>query len=342
MTDNRRPVGVRSRTMATSETRIEAEAYEWTKRVHHQSFNNWEELDAWLEVDLRHAEIFNRLVLLDDEVAADLRELRDHPIRPAQPPQPLRPGPFAHIAWRRTGLMAVSVALIAGLGALGLNPARRPAPGEASLPMIIATRPGERRDVRLADGTQVAIAGGTRLLIDSAARRAELYQGQATFRIVHDPARPFTVRLGEGTVVDVGTIFDLRRRDGRNTVAVAQGEVRVDGVGAPIQVAIGQRLRFGGGAAPERDAISPAAASGWQRGRFNYIDAPVSDVVADIAQATGAQISAAPQIASRRFSGVVAIQGDAGAALRNVAPAMGLTVARRGDVWMLNPAHDPS
>ncbi len=142
-------------------------------------------------------------------------------------------------------------------------------------------------------------------------------------------------------MIDVGTIFDLRRRNGRNTIAVTQGEVRVEGVGASVAVAAGQRLRFGGGGATRLDAIAADAATGWQRGRFNYVEAPVADVVADIAQTTGAEIRVAPQIANRRFSGAMAIRGDAGAALRNVAPAMGLTVARTGDVWVLNPAHDP-
>ena len=328
----------------TQEDAIEAEAREWTKRVQHPSFTNWEELDAWLEADRRHAEIFNRLAALDDEVAEDLRELRANPIgraQPFQPPPQLRHRPRADLAWRRPGLLAAGVALVLGLGAVGVGLTRRAAPGVASSPMTIATRPGERRDVRLADGTQVAVAGGTRLVIDSAAHRAELDQGEATFRVVHDQQRQFAVRLGEATVIDVGTIFDLRRRNGRNTIAVTQGEVRVEGVGASVAVAAGQRLRFGGGGATRLDAIAADAATGWQRGRFNYVEAPVADVVADIAQTTGAEIRVAPQIANRRFSGAMAIRGDAGAALRNVAPAMGLTVARTGDVWVLNPAHDP-
>ncbi len=329
----------------THEGAIEAEAREWTKRVQHPSFTDWEALDAWLEADRRHAKLFNRLAALDDEVAEGVRELRANPIARAQSLQPARRPrhePRTHRAWRRFGPLAAGVALVLGLGVVGLGLTRRAAPVAESQPLTIATRPGERRDLRLADGTQLAVAGGTRLVIDSAAHRAELDQGEATFRVVHDPGRQFSVRLGEATVIDVGTIFDLRRRDGRSTIAVTQGAVRVEGVGASVAVAGGQRLRFSSGEAPQLDAIAADAATGWQRGRFNYVEAPVADVVADIAQATGAEIRVAPQVANRRFSGVMAIRGDAGAALRNVAPAMGLTVARTGDVWVLNPAHDPS
>jgi transmembrane sensor len=325
------------------EDAIEAEAFEWTKRIQHPSFADWEALDAWLEVDRRHAELFNRLASLDDEVAEGVRELRDHPIRPAppmQPPQSLRPRLPARPTWRSAGRLAASLALVVGLGAIGLGLAWRTAPGARSSTMAIVTAAGQRRSVRLADGTLVTVAGGTRLLVDAAAHRAELDEGQATFSVVHDPNRRFAVRLGQATVVDVGTVFDLRRREGRNTIAVAQGEVRVEGLGAPVELAAGRRLRFDG-ATTEFAQISPNAATAWQAGRFNYVDAPISDVIDDIAQTTGARVRVAPQIANRRFSGSMAIQGDAGEALRNVAPAMDLTVAREGDVWVLHPAHDP-
>ncbi len=330
----------------TRDDEIEAEALEWTKRVQHRGFKDWEALSDWLELDQRHSASYLRLASLDAEVAAAARELRGHPletVRPAPPIQLSKPRsrPPVRLAGPQLGLLAASVVLVVGLGAVGLNFARRPTAGASSAAMIIATRPGERRDLRLADGTQVAVAGATRLVIDAAAHHVELEEGQATFSVVHDPKRQFTVRLGGATVVDVGTIFDLRRRNGRNTLAVVEGEVQVDGASAPVEVVAGRRLRFGGGAAAEFDAISPEVATGWQRGRLNYVDAPMSDVVADIAEITGAEIRLAPQVAGQRFSGALTLRGDPGQALRNVAPAMGLTVARDGEVWVLSSAHDP-
>jgi transmembrane sensor len=168
-----------------------------------------------------------------------------------------------------------------------------------------------------------------------------LDRGQATFSVVHDPKRQFTVKLGEARVVDVGTVFDLRRRGGRNTVVVAEGEVQVVGAGAPVELSAGRRLRFGEGAPTQLDTISPRAATGWQRGRFSYADAPVSDVVADIEQTTGARVRLAPDAAGLRFAGSITIDGDANQALRNVAPVLGLSVAREGDLWVLSAAHGP-
>ncbi len=323
---------------------IEAEAFEWVKRYRHPSFADWDGLAAWLKADSRHAEIFNRLAALDDEIADGVRELRDNPIRPVRTlggARPSRPGRAPATFRPGLALLAASVVLVLGLGAVGLGLVRRTAPAPVAAAVTIATRPGEQRVLRLSDGSRVAVAGATRLMIDDADHTARLDQGQATFWILHDPARPFTVRLGESVVTDVGTAFDLRRRATRNTVAVAQGEVRLDGVGAPMELTAGQRLRFGGGVAARRDAIAPEAVTGWRRGRFSYLDATVSDVADDIVQTTGARISVAPQVTNRRFSGVVTIQGSAGDTLHNLAPAMGLAVARKGDVWVLSPAQDP-
>ena len=316
--------------MTPESTSVEAEALEWTIRVQDPDFAEWDALSAWLAADPRHAERFHRLTLLDDEIATAVRDI---------PPQPRpvaslrRPGP------PRWGLLAASLVLVLVLGAVWIGRAKL-TDGAPSTTIAVTTRDGERREVRLADGTQVVVAGATRLSIDPAARRAQLDEGEATFSVAHDPARRFVVRLGDATVTDVGTVFDLRRRDGRSVVAVAQGEVRVDGVGAPVEVTAGRRLRFAGTSAPELDVISPSAATGWQQGRFSYADATIADVAADIEHATGARIRMTPQVAGLRFAGTIMINGDGGQTLRSVAPVLGLSVSRAGDVWVLDSAHD--
>ena len=57
--------------MSTPETATaEAEALEWVIRVQHPEFADWDALSAWLAADPHHAEIFEQLALLDDEIAA--------------------------------------------------------------------------------------------------------------------------------------------------------------------------------------------------------------------------------------------------------------------------------
>jgi transmembrane sensor len=59
--------------MRTSDSATaEAEALEWIIRVQHPEFADWDALSAWLAADPRHAEIFEQLAQLDDEIAAVL------------------------------------------------------------------------------------------------------------------------------------------------------------------------------------------------------------------------------------------------------------------------------
>jgi ferric-dicitrate binding protein FerR (iron transport regulator) len=59
-----------ARALTPKSAAVEAEALEWVIRVQHPEFADWDALSAWLAADPRHAEIFERLALLDDEIAA--------------------------------------------------------------------------------------------------------------------------------------------------------------------------------------------------------------------------------------------------------------------------------
>lgn len=333
---------------------FEAEALDWTIRVQDPAFADWDALSAWLAADPRHADCFNRLTVLDDEIASAVREsppqsaqplaaqARPAQSRPVQP-QPVQPQPAHAPRAGRPGrpgwaLLAAGLALALAVGALLIGRARLTAPAPSAR-ITVATRDGERRELRFPDGTSVAVAGATRLSIDPAARSARLDEGQATFSVAHDPARRFVVRMGAATVTDVGAVFDLSRRYGRSVVAVAQGEVRVEGVGEPVELAAGRRLRIAGASATALDTIAPDAATAWQQGRYSYADASIAEVVADIGHATGARIRLSPRVAARRFAGTITLAGDTEQALRRVAPVLGLSVSQAGDVWVLQSAH---
>ena len=324
--------------MISNSANTEAEALEWTLRVQRPEFEEWDAMSAWLAADPRHAERFHRLTLLDDEVAITISDNPPRPVLVAHTPAPEQRLIHRAMPRRHWALLAASMALIlipAGiwLGRAGLSDA-------PSTIVAIATKAGERRNLLLSDGTRIVVAGATRLSIDPSAGRAQLEEGQATFHVSHDPTRRFVVRLGDATVTDVGTIFELRRRDGRSVVAVAQGEVRVDGIGEPIELTAGRRLRFAGTSAPQIDAIGPGAVTGWQQGRFRYVGATIADIVTDIEQTTGARIRTTPNAAKLRFTGALMIDGDIGRTLRNVAPVLGLSVSRDGETWVLDSALD--
>ena len=91
------------------------------------------------------------------------------------------------------------------------------------------TAPGRIRTVALADGSRVTLDGATTLeaRIGEHRREVRLVTGEAYFDVVHDAARPFTVRAPEGSARVLGTAFDLERGDGKLELSVHRGKVRL-------------------------------------------------------------------------------------------------------------------
>jgi transmembrane sensor len=129
---------------------IEAAALEWTIRVQAPEFAEWDALSAWLAADPRHADCFHRLTLLDDEIASDVREIPPRQRPAAGGPQPGLP------PWT---LLAAGLALALVLGAVVTGRARLTAQAPSTR-IAVTTRAGERRQLRLADGTEIVVAGG--------------------------------------------------------------------------------------------------------------------------------------------------------------------------------------
>jgi len=180
------------------------------------------------------------------------------------------------------------------------------------------TAKGERRTVELADGSTMELNAGTRLTVTLArdARRVTLDEGQAVFNVVHDARRPFLIAAGDRTVVDVGTQFDVRRRDGKLSVTVAHGAVEVrpaaGAAGPAYRLHPGQRLDH-----VEQSAVSHIAAAqqeevmAWRTGRLVYRGQSLGEVVADLNQqfATPIRIED-PSLAATPISGVLILDNQ--------------------------------
>jgi transmembrane sensor len=197
------------------------------------------------------------------------------------------------------------------------------------------TAKGERRTVRLADGSTLDLNAGTRLSVTLArdARRVTLYDGQAVFDVVHDARRPFMIAAGDRTVVDVGTQFDVRRRDGKLSVTVASGAVEVrpsDGAsGQAYRLHPGQRLdHLEGVPAAHVAAAQPEEVLGWRTGRLVYRGQPLSEVVADLNQqfSTPIRIEGAT-LASTPISGVLILDNQ-DAVIRRLALLVPISTVR--------------
>ncbi|MFC6627522.1 FecR family protein [Sphingomonas yabuuchiae] len=158
----------------------------------------WDAFATWLEDSPANARAYDAVAMADALLADPM----------AEPEPVIVETPVAandNRGWGRWWLMggvAAAVALIAGPVLMQARPDIR----------VEQTRPGETRAIALNDGTQVELAGGSRLRLDrNDTRVATLESGQALFRVRHDASAPFELRSGDVAIRDVGTVFNVRR-----------------------------------------------------------------------------------------------------------------------------------
>ncbi|AGH43606.1 FecR family protein [Paraglaciecola psychrophila] len=86
---------------------------------------------------------------------------------------------------------------------------------------------GEQRSVTLSDGSIVYLNTLTNIDIDynSHFRNIYLYQGEAIFKVAHNPEKPFRVWVGGVMFQALGTEFNVRNNRGKIELTVITGEV---------------------------------------------------------------------------------------------------------------------
>src|SRR5690606_13337061 len=186
-----------------------------------------------LDVDAAWTRLSGRVGI---RTPADARGAATEPQRPHVLPFPERrahPRPA-----RRFGRAAAAVAGLA-LGAAVWQLALRPDP--ATDPFVAArtytTRPGQRAEMRLPDGTRVVLSVASTLRVPESygdRSRSVALEGEAYFEVAHDDARPFRVHTARAIATDLGTRFGVRAYSGDAvTVVVREGAVSLRPTAAP-------------------------------------------------------------------------------------------------------------
>ena len=217
---------------------------------------------------------------------------------PAPAPRPPRRPWSSAIPSRRgsrSAALLAAVAVVAALAGSALldraGDQRAPATDAVAM-RLITTATGQRADIRLSDGTRVALGVDSRLRLAPSfgERSRDLYlDGTAYFDVVHDSTRPFRVHTSTAVTQDVGTRFVVTAYPGsRSTqVVVAEGEVALRAAhdsGAPaLSLRAGHLARISAGSAPVVvRTVDPEQYLAWMDGRLVFHDAPLSDVVAEL------------------------------------------------------------
>ncbi|MBY8821907.1 FecR family protein [Sphingomonas colocasiae] len=273
------------------------------------------EFDAWLAESRANADAFEqarRAWSLFDDADGDphLDALRAAALSAG--PEPRRG------LWLGMGVgIAASLLVAIGLGVNGLpdwggdRPASvaagqaPPAPVPAvALPDRgdFATARGEKRLVKLADGSAVTLNTDSAIRIGYTADRrlVTLLRGQALFEVARNKARPFVVQAGDRQVTALGTIFQVRLDSDRMKVTLVEGKVVVDGLdgaagrqGAvivPTVLAPGEELVAMLGAPQKLGRVDVDQQLRWRDGFVEFDDMPLDAAVREINRYSGRQL----------------------------------------------------
>ena len=270
----------------------------------------WLEFATWLDATPGGREAYDAamaLWLLADDYAEDA-DL-----------SPVRRRAWRIPAWTALGGAGLAAGLAALLAVVMIRaPATPVHPPAAPAATVYATADTERRTVILADGSRLDLSGGARLAIslDAHARRVTLERGEAAFSVVHDPARPFVVSVGDRQVRDLGTEFEIRRAGDQIRVTVRKGRVEVAdntaGADAPIALGAGRQLLHDEGTNISTvRSVSADAVMAAKPVRLIYRDQPLQVVVDDLNRYFPHAVRIeGRQVAALRFSGVLTIDGE--------------------------------
>ncbi|MCC6930236.1 MAG: FecR domain-containing protein [Gemmatimonadaceae bacterium] len=207
--------------------------------------------------------------------------------------------------WLETGVIlrvaAAAVILIAGATLLprlrsSSDNRTQVAIGE---PASFATATGQRRSVKLPDGSVVSLGVSSTLRaregFGKGAREIEL-TGEALFTVVHDQARPFRVFVGKTVIEDLGTEFAVRGYGESESVrvAVASGSVAVrHGASADTAIVLEPRdmaTIAGAGSIDVQRGIDVSPFTAFSSGRLIFTDTPLADVARDLERWYGVQV----------------------------------------------------
>jgi transmembrane sensor len=283
-----------ARGISGSKTRLE-EAADWLAR-RKAGLNDGEQAEyrRWLAADSRNA-----------AAMAEIRstwEFLERPRLAGQNEQVMRgiaARAFRQAALRRRWAKGVSIAglMAAAVVARWFLPARNhpsPAPAVAS-----AGSPTADPEVRkLPDGSVVELKAGAKIDIDFSAeqRLVRLVGGEAHFRIVRNPRRPFVVDAGAVCVRDIGTAFAVSSEPEKVDVLVTEGEVEVEQNPAtvrtpataptPVFLDANHRLTVPLKALANAPwtgrAVGPeeiASALAWRKAKVEFTNTPLSDAL---------------------------------------------------------------
>jgi len=247
----------------------------------------------------------------------------------------------------RVPFPAIAAAALLAAGVTGWVALRDRQPEQVALaqPRMLATGVGIRDSLTLPDGSRVVLGPLSSVSISrgyGAEGREVVIRGDAWFDVKHDEAKPFTVRAGDATIVDVGTRFAVRS-DAADGVAVTVTEGSVSLSPANNSAAQGVILNAGdnallqksGQVITRRGTVTEDDVA-WMRGRLLFREARIEEVIASVRRWYGIELRVDPSLMNRHITAT--FDGEsADRVLEVLRLVLGAEIERRGDTAVVRP-----
>jgi ferric-dicitrate binding protein FerR (iron transport regulator) len=232
-------------------------------------------------------DVFFRLLSegkLDEELATQLDEESSTGKRPVQP---LRNRAWSAVS--QTFRIAASVLLVMGIGFYLWKYNFLPIFGNT---VSVATGKGERKEIKLPDGSVVWLNESSRMeypsQFEAHARKVMLLDGEAYFDIKRDESKPFFVKASGTTTRVLGTAFNIRSYHFLKSilVTVTRGKVEVqkaDGAAGPEKKILlpNEQVYYDVKTKEiKKMAVNSANAVAWKEGRLLFDNESLANVMA--------------------------------------------------------------
>ncbi|MND56214.1 fec operon regulator FecR [compost metagenome] len=138
------------------------------------------------------------------------------------------------------------------------------------------TDAGERRSIRLADGTTLHLGSASAMNADlrGRTRQLQLVQGRVYLEVMLD-GRAMEVTVGDARIQVFGTRLQVARHAGHDELVVLSGKAMVIQGGEQRLVSAGERVTFDGGRIGPLQKADLKAADGWRSGQLKAGDMPL-------------------------------------------------------------------
>ncbi|PKD39299.1 FecR family protein [Methylomonas sp. EFPC1] len=210
--------------------------------------------------------------------------------------------PTRRPVWLRWASYSAAAIVLLGVGLALFSPQ-----GWYGFPHSYGTGKGQRQTLTLADGSSLELNTDTevRVHFNRRQRHVDLVRGEAFFNVTHDAERPFTVHVGNVSVRDIGTAFDVYKQSDRVSVAVQDGLVEMTGQGSSRELHAGHQLAY---SHDQRfvEALQSdiATVTAWRQGQLIFRGRPLGEALAEIGRYHDVQIRLPdPKLAELRVNG---------------------------------------